>query len=153
MCFRLRPFLIDFLPEAIVECCLNKNADINIMVDQTTQRLSRGSPKGGGTRRTILRLQSYLCLSRNSARLGMLRRMSILDRTPERVVIVAIWRINREVEHGQSAVSGQAAPMLHVFSSYRQRTCYPRVLHAVYILSERGPWSTLSPCSDVTGHM
>jgi hypothetical protein len=27
------------------------------------------------------------------------------------------------------------------------------VLHAVYILSERGPWSTFSPCSDVTGHM
>jgi hypothetical protein len=42
---------------------------------------------------------------------------------PEPVVIVAIWRINREVVHGQSAVSGQAAPMLHVFSSYRQRTC------------------------------
>jgi hypothetical protein len=27
------------------------------------------------------------------------------------------------------------------------------VLHAVYILSEMGPWSTFSPCSDVTGHM
>jgi hypothetical protein len=36
---------------------------------------------------------------------------------PEPVVIVAIWRINREVVHGQSTVSGQAAPMLHVFSS------------------------------------
>jgi hypothetical protein len=38
---------------------------------------------------------------------------------PEPVVIVAIWRINMEVVHGQSAVSGEAAPMLHVFSSYR----------------------------------
>jgi hypothetical protein len=27
------------------------------------------------------------------------------------------------------------------------------ILHAVYILSERGAWSTFSPCSDVTGHM
>jgi hypothetical protein len=36
---------------------------------------------------------------------------------PEPVVIVAIWSINREVVHGQSAVSRQAAPMLHVFSS------------------------------------
>jgi hypothetical protein len=35
----------------------------------------------------------------------------------EPVVIVAIWRINREVVHGQIAVSGEAAPMLHVFSS------------------------------------
>jgi hypothetical protein len=35
----------------------------------------------------------------------------------EPVVIVAIWRINREVVHGQSAVSGEAAPMLHVLSS------------------------------------
>jgi hypothetical protein len=41
----------------------------------------------------------------------------------EPVVIVAIWRINREVVHGQSGVGGEAAPMLHVFSSYRQRTC------------------------------
>jgi hypothetical protein len=41
----------------------------------------------------------------------------------EPVVIVAIWRINREVVHGQIAVSGQAAPMLHVFSSYSQHTC------------------------------
>jgi hypothetical protein len=37
--------------------------------------------------------------------------------SPEPVVMVAIWRINREVEHGQSTVSGEAAPMLHVFSS------------------------------------
>jgi hypothetical protein len=36
--------------------------------------------------------------------------------TPEPVVIVAIWRINREVVHGQSVVSGEAAPMLHVLS-------------------------------------
>ncbi len=36
---------------------------------------------------------------------------------PVPVVIVAIWRINREVEHGQSAVSGEAAPMLHALSS------------------------------------
>jgi hypothetical protein len=36
---------------------------------------------------------------------------------PEPVVIVATWRINREVVHGQSAVSGEAAPMLHVLSS------------------------------------
>ncbi len=36
---------------------------------------------------------------------------------PEPVVRVAIWRINREVVHGQSAVSGDAAPMLHVLSS------------------------------------
>ncbi len=43
--------------------------------------------------------------------------------SPEPVVIVAIWRINREVVQGQSAVSGEAGPMLHVFSSYRQRTC------------------------------
>jgi hypothetical protein len=35
----------------------------------------------------------------------------------EPVVIVAIWRINREVVHGQSAVSREAAPMLHVLSS------------------------------------
>jgi hypothetical protein len=27
------------------------------------------------------------------------------------------------------------------------------VLHAVYILSERGPWSTFPPCSDVIGHL
>jgi hypothetical protein len=41
----------------------------------------------------------------------------------EPVVIVAIWRINREVVQGQSTVSGEAGPMLHVSSSYRQRTC------------------------------
>ncbi len=40
-----------------------------------------------------------------------------LSQTAEPVVIVAIWRINREVVHGQSAVSGEAAPMLHVLSS------------------------------------
>jgi hypothetical protein len=39
------------------------------------------------------------------------------------VVIVAMWRINREVVHGQSAVRGEVAPILHVISSYRQRTC------------------------------
>jgi hypothetical protein len=44
-------------------------------------------------------------------------------KSPEPVVRVAIWRINREIEHGQSAVSGEAAPMLHVFSSYRRCTC------------------------------
>jgi hypothetical protein len=43
--------------------------------------------------------------------------------TPEPVVIVAIWRRNREAVQGQSTVSGEAAPTLHVFSSYRQRTC------------------------------
>ncbi len=43
--------------------------------------------------------------------------------SPEPVVIVAIWRINREVVHGQSGVRGEEAPMLHVFSSYRRRTC------------------------------
>jgi hypothetical protein len=37
--------------------------------------------------------------------------------TAEPVVRVAIWRINREVVHGQSAVSWEAAPMPHVFSS------------------------------------
>ncbi len=37
--------------------------------------------------------------------------------SPEPVVIVAIWRINRGVVHGQIAVSGEAAPMLHVLSS------------------------------------
>jgi hypothetical protein len=37
--------------------------------------------------------------------------------SPEPVVRVAIWSINRQVVHGQSAVSGEAAPMLHVFSS------------------------------------
>ena len=51
------------------------------------------------------------------------QRSTYLASWAEPVVIVAIWRINREVVHGQIAVSGEAAPMLHVFSSYRQRTC------------------------------
>ncbi len=33
--------------------------------------------------------------------------------TPESVVRVAIWRINREVVHGQYAVRGEVAPMLY----------------------------------------
>jgi hypothetical protein len=41
--------------------------------------------------------------------------MEIIPSEP--VVRVAIWRINREVVHGKYAVSGEAAPMLHVFSS------------------------------------
>ncbi len=38
-------------------------------------------------------------------------------RSPEPVVIVAIWRINREVVHSLHAVGGEAVPMLHVLSS------------------------------------
>jgi hypothetical protein len=43
--------------------------------------------------------------------------LTTLDLNPEPVVIVAMWWINREVVHGHSAVSGEAAPMLHAFSS------------------------------------
>jgi hypothetical protein len=43
--------------------------------------------------------------------------------TPEPVVIDILWRISREEVHSHSAVSREAAPMLHVFSSYKQSTC------------------------------
>ncbi len=46
------------------------------------------------------------------------KKSTLKELSPEPVVRVAIWRINREVVHGQYAVRGKAAPMLHVFSSY-----------------------------------
>ncbi len=64
----------------------------------------------------------------------------------EPVVIVAIWRINREVVHGQSTVSGEVAPPCSIYSlvidNVHANPVVKCVLHAVYILSESGPWST-----------
>jgi hypothetical protein len=67
----------------------------------------------------------------------------IKEKPPEPVVIVAIWRINREVVHGQSGVRGRRPPCSMyslVIDNVHTNPVVSCVLPAVYILSERGPW-------------
>ncbi len=78
-----------------------------------------------------------------------------LSQTAEPVVIVTIWRINRQVVHGQSAVRGEAAPCSMyslVKDNVHANPVVKCVLHAVYILSERdhGPLFLHAPTSQGT---